>query len=108
MWIEFTVLATATVLCLVPGPVLEARDGAVSKMETSPCPHGIHFLVKGGGNKVVNDSSTRLSTPGVRLPSPGKSLSECVCACACHGTMVPGSVCRVLWRLPEREHGVGG
>jgi hypothetical protein len=39
-------LAIVMVICFVPGPVLAARDGAISKMETSPCPHGVHILVK--------------------------------------------------------------
>lgn len=51
------VLAIAVDYLPCAWPCSRTREAAVSKMETSPCPHAIHVLVRGGGNKEVNDSS---------------------------------------------------
>lgn len=96
----------------MPGPVLE--DRAESKLETGPCPHGAHILVRGGGKKVASGSGIQAtqrlhamekSDPS---PNPGKILvRERVCVHAMV-TAVLGSVFRVLWRLLKGEHGMGG
>ena len=85
-------LAIVMVICFAPGPVLAARDGAISKMETSPCPHGVHILVKGGGHKVVNDSSTQALHAGGPSPEPWEDtcLSVCVPVCMPWGPLCFG------------------
>lgn len=78
----YSLATVRLVICLVPGPVLEARDGAVSKMEASPCPHDVHILVRGGSNKVVNGSSTQaLHAGGSISQTLGRRLCESVRVC---------------------------
>lgn len=97
----------------MPGPVLEVR--AESKLKTGPYPHGVHILVRGGGKKVASGSSIqappRLHAMEKSDPSPnsGKILvRESVVCVHAMVTAVLGSVFRVLWRLLQGEHGMGG
>lgn len=106
------------IICPVPGPILEARHVAISKMQTGPSPCGVHILVRGG--KVVNDPSVQAipvipvcllwknKAMGIRLPYPGQYISESVHAYMPMVITVLGSVFRVLWRLLVGERGVVG